>query len=199
VNGLRTVADALGPIENALRDGGVARRELSRTGVVAAVYPIVESRVSEVLRAELAVDLGEVVVSAWTRYRALVDAGRRTRDAPGAPEDVVLAEHTVTSDHHPTVDVLVDGQVVASLTFDVEVSLTVRAAVAVVQAGRLTAVRAGDVEVAATLGLHGAELCRRSAQVLVGHLVRLGSGAPLVTAASGTGAAAAPSPWWQRT
>jgi hypothetical protein len=198
VIGPRTVADALGPIEDSLRNGDVAGRELSGRVGVAAVYPIVEARVAEVLCAELAVDLGGLLVSAWSRYRALVEAGRRTRDAPGAPEDVVLAEHSVPADLHPSVEVLIDGQVVASWTFDVVVALNVRAAVAVVEAGRLTAVRAGEVEVEVTLGLHGVQLSRGAAQVSAGHLVRLGPGVPLVAAAPAAPPAPA-APWWQRT
>jgi hypothetical protein len=197
-----TVAEVLGPTADALHRNGLARKKLP---VVPAVFAIAENRVAEVLAAQLAVGVGEGLVEGLSTVGALAGAARRTRDAPGLPEDVVLAEYSISKPYEPTVDVLVDGQVVATLTFDVRLALTVRAAEAVVDAGRLTALKIGALVAGATLSLQGWELAAPQARLFDGVVVPLGRGVPLTAsawpAAVSPPAAAPPTslPWWQRT
>jgi hypothetical protein len=197
-----TVAEVLGPTADALHRKGLARKKLP--GVVPAVFAIAENRVAEVLTAQLAVGVGDALVENLSTVGALLGAARRTRDAPGPPEDVVLAEYSISKPYEPTVDVLVDGQVVATLSFEVRLALTVRAAEAVVDAGRLTALKIGALVAAATLSLQGWELAAPQARLFDGVVVPLGRGVPLTSAAwhasSPPAAAPPPSvPWWQRT
>jgi hypothetical protein len=187
-----TVAEVLGPSADALHRNGLARKKLP--GVVPAVFAIAENRVAEVLAAQLAIGVGEGLVEGLSTVAALAGAARRTRDAPGPPEDVVLAEHTVSKPYHPVVDVLVDGQLVATLTFEVRLALTVRAAEAVVDAGRLTALKIGALVAGATLSLQGWELAAPQARLFDGVVVPLGGGVPLTASAPPTSL-----PWWQRT
>jgi hypothetical protein len=172
-------------VERALRETHIAQSTLAGVGrVAAAAYPVFEERVAEVLRAALEIDLGGLALSAWARYRELVAAAERTRDAPGRPEDVVLAEHQITWTQHPAVEVIIDGAPVTTLQFDVAVSLTMRGVVAVVHAGMLAGLRFGDVLAGARLSIWERELAAREMQCLVGTLVRLGDGVPLVAGAA---------------
>jgi hypothetical protein len=181
-----TVAALLGEadphwMESALGAAHVGQRALAGIGqVAAATYPALEECVAEVVRAALQIDLGELVLGAWSRFRELVEAAERTRDAPGAPEDVVLAEHEITWTQQPAVEVVVDGTPITTLQFELSVSLTMRGVVAVVDAGALVGLRVGDVLTGARLSLWGQELAAREVTCLVGALVRLGGGVPLV-------------------
>ncbi|MGI5127134.1 hypothetical protein ACQEVB_10020 [Pseudonocardia sp. CA-107938] len=187
-----TIAEVLGPTGDALRDRGFARRALP--GLVAAVGAIAEARIAEVLQQQLSIGVGDALVAGLSTAGALAQAARRTRDAPGPPEDVVLAERSFPRTYEPVVDVLVDGQVVATLEFTVELALTVRAAEAVVDAGRLTALKIGALVAGATLSLQGWVLATPQARVFDGVVVPLGTGVPLTSSATPS-----PAPWWQRT
>lgn len=173
--------------EHALGVAHVGRRALAGLGqLAAATYPALEARVGEVLRGALQIDIGGLALTAWSGYRELVEAAERTRDAPGAPEDVVLAEHEITWSQQPAVEVIVDGTPRTTLQFDLSVSLTMRGVVAVVGAGMLVGLRVGDVLVGARLALWEQELAAREVMCLVGALVRLGDGVPLVAGAGAT-------------
>jgi hypothetical protein len=140
------------------------------------------------VRAALQIDLGGLALGAWRRYGELVEAAERTRDAPGAPEDVVLAEHVITWKQQLAVEVVVNGTLITTLLFDLSVSLTMRGVVGVVDAGALVGLRVGDVLTGAELSLWEQELAGHEVTCLVGALVRLGGGVPLVsgTAPGGT-------------
>jgi hypothetical protein len=179
-----TVAALLGEadpqwMERALGAAHVGRRALAGIGpVAAATYPALEERVAEVVRAALQIDLGELAVGAWSRYRELVEAAERTREAPGAPEDVVLAEHEITWSQPIAVEVVVDGIPVTTLQFALSVSLTMRGVVAVVEAGALVGLRVGDVLTGARLTLWEQELAAREVTCLVGGVRLVSGGAP---------------------
>lgn len=185
-----TVAALLGDadpqwLERALGAAHVGHSTLASIGqLAAATYPALEGRVAEVLRGALQIDVGELAVAAWGRYRELVETAERTRDAPGEPEDVVLAEHLITWTQQPAVEVILDGKTFTTLQFDLSVSLTMRSVVAVIGAGMLIGLRAGDVLAGARLSIWERELAAREVTCLAGALVRLGGGVPLV---QGTG------------
>jgi hypothetical protein len=120
-----------------------------------------------------------VVIGAWTGYRKLREAATTTRSG-GPPVDVMLAEHEITLDHHPVVDVLIDGVQAGQLTFDLVLSLLVRSAIAVVYDGRLIALRSGQVAAKAALELNGTTLAEGERTCLAGMIVTLGSGVELV-------------------
>jgi hypothetical protein len=185
-----TVAALLGEadpqwMERALGAAHVGRRALAGLGqLAAATYPALEQRVAEVVRAALQIDLGGLALAAWSRYGELVEAAERTRDAPGAPEDVVLAEHVITWKQQLAVEVVVNATLITTLLFDLSVSLTMRGVVAVVDAGALVGLRVGDVLTGAELSLWEQELAAHEVTCLVGALVRLGGGVPLVSGAA---------------
>lgn len=199
---------AVQSLENGLRRADVAEDALGSLG--AAAYRVLDQRVAEALGGQLDTELGGLVLDGWLKYRELVAAGERTRDSPGQPEDVVLAEHEITSTQHPAVDVIVDGAVACTLTFELTVSLVLRGVVAVVERGRLTALRGGDVVAGARVSLSGRELARGEHRCVVGIVVRLGDGIVLAPAAATPPPAAASvapagqrpsgrsSRWWER-
>lgn len=156
-------------------------------------YPVLDERIAEALRGAVEVDLGSVVIAAWTGYQHLRDAARRTLDG-GPPEDVVLGEHEIASTHQPVVDILVNGSSVNTLTFELTLSLALRAVIAVVDGGRLVALRGGQVAVEARLELGGAVLAKGKRTCLAGALVELGHGVQLVNPAPATASQAAPGP-----
>jgi hypothetical protein len=175
---------------------GLERTDVLRQPVSSAVKPgggvtmrLVNSSVAEALSDQLDLDVGGLLLAGWLKHRELVHAGQETRDKPETQRHVVLVEHEVTASYRPSVEVLVNGTPTAALNFELNVALRLRGVVAVVERGRLTALRHGDLEAVARLLLNGIELASGSYPWQVGLVVQLGDGIALV----GSPVTAAPS------
>ena len=129
--------------------GGEARKAVARDLADAAV---------ELTR----LDLSDVLASGWQRHTELRAAGRRTRDLPGTRETVVLAQHRISHEAHPYVDVLLGDARLTRVSLTVLVTVDVTALAATVTAGRLTGLSSGRALVTGTLELAGVPLARRS-------------------------------------
>jgi len=92
---------------------------------------------------------------------------------------VELAAHTITSTHHPFVELLVDDVHVATVRFELGVAFVVKGFVVTVHHGRLAAL-SGGCDVTATLAAEGRQLAKREAHLQLPLLVRLGGGIPLL-------------------
>jgi hypothetical protein len=175
-------------LERRLRDTRVSRDALAKASRPPAHSGgVLDQSISEVLLDALDLDLAGIVVEAWTDYQDLRKAAARTRDAPGKPERVVLAEHEITLAEEPLVDILIDGARVQQLKFELVLTLTLRGVVAVVDRGALVAVRTGEVAAAATLTLNGAPLARGEHTWAAGVMIRTGDGIPLLGPAAPAG------------
>jgi hypothetical protein len=164
--------DSQGPdltelIAKSIRESGIAGsaikgvRRLSTSAVQA-----VHDEVNTVADGFLDLKLGDVLVSGWRKYTALVEAAERTQATPGSKEVVVLATHQVKSTHHPSIDLLVDEVKVYTLVFELTVEFDITGIVAVVQRGKLVSLRGGPCELTVTLTLEGKQvLPPRKAQV----------------------------------
>lgn len=158
-------------------DGAIDRQlDQLPPGLHAAAHEEVLTIVSGVLEMRFV----DVLVAGWRKWDVLAAAARRTLEAPGEREIVELADHEITSTHHPHVDVDVDGYRVAQI--DVEISFAVRlhAVTAVVTGGRLSALRSGRADVDAKVAIEGVDVARQSRPVELPIEVSLGAGIPLV-------------------
>jgi hypothetical protein len=184
-------------LEGGLERADAGGRSLAKVGPFPAVTcKLVDERVAEALRPQLGAQLGGLVLDGWLKYRELVDVAERTRGAAGSSEDVVLAEHEITSTHYPVVEVFIDGSLVTTLNFTLTVSFVLRSVIAEVAHGRLTALRGGDVLARARISLWNQELARgESRRLVVGAVVRLpGGGVELLSGAPAAGPPQAPAP-----
>ena len=150
----------------------------------------VGDQIATVIHGLLDIDLGDLLTAGWQRFDDLVDAGRRTMNAPGSREVVDLVTHTISSSHHPHVELLVDDIKVATLGLDLELAFTVKGAVATVHGGRLVGLHSGDCYVVGTVSAQGRQLAAKDRQVQLPLLLHLGDGIPLL--ASTTAAPATP-------
>jgi hypothetical protein len=149
--------------------------KLSRAGRNAA-----NDQIATVAHGLLDLDLGGLVIAAWGKYADLMAAAKRTFATPDSSEVVELATHTITSAHHPFVELLVNDAHVATVHFELAVKFVVKGLVAAVQHGRLVAVHSGDCDVTATVAAEGRQLAKREAHLQLPLLVRLGGGIPLL-------------------
>jgi hypothetical protein len=149
--------------------GGAVRAELARS-----------------VQGLLDLDLGDLLLTGWRKWTVLTAAARRTHDRPGTSEVVGLAEHTTTVHQRPTVDLLVREIRLATLHVDLAVEFTVHGLAATVRGGRLVALTGGSCTVTATLAVEEHTVAKRTGEIRLPLLVRVGSGIPLLrTAADG--------------
>lgn len=124
----------------------------------ASARQAVKDEIATVADGLLDFDLGSVLVSGWRKYTELTRAAERTLAVPGSEEVVILAAHKVSSTHHPSVELLVDGVKVDTFVFELTVEFALTGVVAVVRQGELVALRGGECVVTATFTCEGVPL-----------------------------------------
>jgi hypothetical protein len=165
----------------ALYHARVSSAVLTGVGPLAVqTYDVLDHGIAEALRGQLDVDLGALVVRAWRGYGELLAVARRTRDAPGRPEDVALAEHEVAMVLTPTVEVRVDGAAYSTVAFDLDLAVRLHSVVVAVDHGAVIGHRGGDAVADVRLSLQGVTLAAAQRRLRMGELVPLGGGVPLV-------------------
>lgn len=140
---------------------------------------VANDQIAAVTQGLLDLDLGGLVIAGWGKYANLTAAAKRTFATPDSSEIVELSTHTITSAHHPSVELLVNDVHVATVHFELSIKFVVRALVATIQHGRLVAIHSGECDVTASLAAEGRRLAKRETHMRVPLLVRLGGGIPL--------------------
>ena len=133
----------------------------------------------------LNMDVGALLVTGWRHYRALIDAGERTR---GTTERVVveLSGRDFTLVQHPSIDVFAGDKLLGTVTLTVTVTVRVAALAGVVRGGALVELTTGTCTDTAALAVSGRELVRHSEVYDPQLIVALGAGVPLVGASADT-------------
>lgn len=88
----------------------------------------------------------EILVAAWNKYRFLRKYLDKDKYPPGETLLVPLAEHTVKSEHHPYLEILLGGQPIGKLTFTVSVALTLKGLTLKIRDGKIKAILTGSCE-----------------------------------------------------
>ena len=186
---------ALNKLRRALSDHGV----LSKVGgELAHLTPQAREAANETLASVTAelldFDLGDALIYGWRTHDRLVHAAEETLRVPGRQEVVQLASHQVSWSKQPAVDLLIDGVRVHTFRFQLTLLIDIEVAAAVVQGGKLVAIKSGDGTVAGTLALEmpGGDitLLQTERKIDLHLIVRLGGGVPLLQDKSDLSAAA---------
>jgi len=129
-------------------------------------------------------DLGDALISGWRTHERLVHAAEETLRVPNRQEVVQLASHQVSWSKQPAVDLLIDGVRVHTFRFQLTLLIDIDVASAVIQGGKLVAIKSGDCTVSGTLALEVAggdiTLLQAERKVNLHLIVRLGSGVALL-------------------
>lgn len=175
-----------GPPGQAAGELEAAAERLAGVGLVsdqpqapaAALARAVMTKIAELLN----IEVSDVFVGAWQTRSALLAAARETHASPGLRREVSIRSFTMPWEYEAEVDVVVSGSVVTTLTAAVTLQLTVTALAAVVEAGRLTALTAGDTTARGELRVRCSSpeaehiLVDREQAVDLRHELRLGGG-----------------------
>jgi hypothetical protein len=162
--------------------GDLAR--LTRQGREAA-----EEELASVTACLLNLDLGDLLIYGWRTRQRLAKAARQTLRTPGRQEVVQLGAHRITSTHHPTIDLLVDGVRVHTFRFKLFVIFDIDVAALIIRDGQLTGLKAGDGSITCTLTLEmpggDIELVNQQRKINLHLLIDASHGIPLLPADTG--------------
>jgi hypothetical protein len=128
----------------------------------------------------LRVDLVDVLARGWREHRDIVAAARRTLAAPLSTELVSMATHEITVAQRPSVNVLVDGQKVATLELGLSIVFNVNALLLGISGGRIIAVHSGRCDITGTLAVQGTNLLVKRAHLELPGVVSLRRGIRLL-------------------
>jgi hypothetical protein len=163
-----------------VESGAVARIGHDLPSLSPRAADLVGRRIASVAARAADIDVGAVAMHAWSKHRALVDAGVRTLDDAGSEAVVHLSTHTVKSTHEPHVDVLVDELRVGTVPLVIELALVVHSLAGTVREGRLERVDTGRCELSVRLRCHGTVLAHRERELDHALEIPLGAGIALV-------------------
>ena len=99
--------------------------------------------VADKLKDALDVGIKQILLSAWSQHRDLVNDLERSRKLKGETILVPLADHTIRSTHHPAVEVMVNDRRVAAFKFNANLMMRIQRAVLKVEAGEVVGVESG--------------------------------------------------------
>lgn len=128
----------------------------------------------------MSANLADVAAAGWKKCNALKKAARYTCDHPGSKELVSLTTHKIASCHCPSVDLYLDGKLIATIEIALEVALTVSGVIAVVTRGRLTEIQSGSCTASGSLAVQGINMIMKQRKFDLYGAVLLGDGVPLL-------------------
>jgi hypothetical protein len=127
-------------------------------GKAGPLWAAIRKRIPEQLSTLMGIDAADVLVGAWNKTREL----RKYRDPLRYPPEQVillpLAKHRIQSKHEPFVEITIDGQVIGTVRFQIEIDLTLEGAELKIQAGRIKEIRLGQCAGKGTIKCEGAVL-----------------------------------------
>lgn len=129
-------------------------------------WPVFSSAVSRHIGELLDVGIPDVLANAWNKSAAVHEHLEKSRQSPGESFLLPLAEHTIESEHTPSIEVLKNGKPVAKLAFTARVVLTVEGAVLRIQNGDIREIQTGQVKGSGTLKCGGAVLVEKETQAI---------------------------------
>ena len=124
---------------------------------VSGPFKTIAARIPDLLR----LDLGAILVGGWKKVAEFQRYADPARYPPDETIFVKLGQHTVTSSHKPSLDIVVDGVKVDTVPFELKLTVTLDTALLTIRAGEVLAVSPGTCKAAGEFKCEGYSLVRR--------------------------------------
>ena len=158
----------------------VSKLEASLGGVAAAVKTVAAEQIVILASTVLDRRLVDVLMSGWQEWEKLVEAARRTIEDPNQVGIVELDDHDITWLQRPTIEVTYDGRRISDIEAEAAFDIKIHAATAIVERGRLTAIRSGRADVDAHLSIEGVLVAAAKQPIDLSADIQLGEGISLI-------------------
>jgi hypothetical protein len=124
----------------------------------------------------LAMDVSDILGRAWAKTSALRTAAEESHAEPDSEFLVELISHSVSFLHEPSIEIQDGDRPLTTMVLQVVLDIEVRGLLAVVAAGRLTAVRAGAGDFTGKLTVGGRPVAQRRVSLDLPGAVHFGDG-----------------------
>ena len=161
---------------NALSD---IKQTLTQQGIRMPFSFFREQSVEKAAKELMDVRIDTILLSAWGKYFSLRKYLDQDKYPPNATVTASIGEHTVKSEHHPYLEVLVNG-VEYRINFGINVALTLKSVILIIKAGRIRAIKAGECTAKGTVTCQNAQILEKTSEALVlPGMIDLGEGVPI--------------------
>jgi hypothetical protein len=143
-------------------------------------WGIIKDQIFEKLKDLLAVGIPDILVAAWNKYEILLKYLDREKYPPNESFLVPLAEHCITSEHHPYVEILVNDQPVGKIGFDIKVALTLEGIILKIQDGKIKEIFTGTCKGKGTISCDNVLILEEKTEAVpLPGSIDLGQGIPI--------------------
>ena len=103
-------------------------------------WALIKGRVPELFE----VSVLDLLLSGWEKYTLIADYAKKSREAPGKAHVVPLHKQSLTSEHHPSIDLLINEKLVERLDFTIKLKLDFAGARLTLESGEVRALETGE-------------------------------------------------------
>lgn len=143
-------------------------------------WGVIKEEIFKKLGDLLEISIPDILVAAWNKYEILLKYLDREKYPPNESFLVPLAEHCITSEHHPFVEILVNDQPVGKIGFDINVTLTLEGIILKIQDGKIKEIFTSTCKGKGTISYdHKVILEKKTESVPLPGNIDLGQGIPI--------------------
>jgi len=126
--------------------------------------PIVAGLLLKAIATTLEIPLWDVIEKAWTEGHLFEKYFDPENYKPDELISISLKDHEISSEHHPSIDLVLNGKKIASIPLLLAVRLKLEGAILNIRGGQVLDIQAGYIQGSADLGLLGQTLFTRETE-----------------------------------
>lgn len=97
------------------------------------------------------ITIKDIMLRAWNKYHYLDKYLDKSKYAPDETILVPLAEHTIKSKHHPSIEILVNDHIVDEIKLDITVVFKLKGIMLTIKDGKIRQIQTGTCKVSGTV------------------------------------------------
>jgi hypothetical protein len=151
-----------------------------RTEVHGVQWPAALDEIKKSVEPLLNVGIPDIMAAAWNKYRLLCKYLDRDKYPPDKTVMVPLAEHTLKSEHRPTIEIYINDHLIGKVNFVVTVSLAFEGLILKIRDGRIMEMLTGSCTGKGAISCENCLLIERAtAPFPLPGSIKLGDGIPI--------------------
>ncbi len=107
-------------------------------------WSVVLEHIVDNLPALLNIPIPGIVAKAWSGYKELLKYRDQNTYPPGETFLLPMSDHTIRSEHHPSLDISINGQQIGKVEFTIAVSLLLEGLILKIQDAKIKEIRIGN-------------------------------------------------------
>jgi hypothetical protein len=145
---------------SALQDS--LRRESDKISFRAAMEEVIQGAQSL-----MNIKIEDVLLPAWKKYLSLRKYLDKDKYPPETTSMVPVAEHTVKSEHHPFLELLLNDTPVGRIDFTIAVTLVVKGMILVIRDGKIRGIKTGECRAKGTVSCENIVIVEKISEIVV--------------------------------